>query len=74
MATRDIYETGFDEDIQTNSSTNPCPECDGRVTTNAVETICEDCGLIIDENNESTMALNGELTIKTSESGRALHH
>jgi len=49
MATRDIYETGFDEDIQTNSSTNPCPECDGRVTTNAVETICEDCGLIIDE-------------------------
>jgi len=25
MATRDIYETGFDEDVQTNSSTNPCP-------------------------------------------------
>jgi len=49
MATRDIYETGFDEDVQTNSSTNPCPECDGRVTTNSVETICEDCGLVIDE-------------------------
>jgi len=49
MATRDIYETGFDEDVQTNSSTNPCPECDGRVTTNAIETICEDCGLVIDE-------------------------
>jgi len=30
-------------------STNPCPECDGRVTTNSVETICEDCGLVIDE-------------------------
>jgi len=50
MATaRHIYETGFDEDVQTNSSTNPCPECDGRVTTNSVETICEDCGLVIDE-------------------------
>jgi len=49
MATRDIYETSFDEDVQTNSSTNPCPECDGRVTTNSVETICEDCGLVIDE-------------------------
>jgi len=23
--------------------------CDGRVTTNAIETICEDCGLVIDE-------------------------
>jgi transcription initiation factor TFIIB len=49
MATRDIYETSFDEDVQTNSSTNSCPECDGRVATNAVETICEDCGLVIDE-------------------------
>ena len=49
MATREIYETGFDEDVQTNSSTNLCPECDGRVTTNSVETICEDCGLVIDE-------------------------
>jgi transcription initiation factor TFIIB len=49
MATRDIYETTFDENVQTNSSTNTCPECDGRVTTNAVETTCEDCGLVIDE-------------------------
>jgi transcription initiation factor TFIIB len=49
MATRDIYETSFDEDVQTNSSTNPCPECDGRVTTNSVETICEDCGFVINE-------------------------
>jgi hypothetical protein len=49
MATRDIYETGFDEDIRTESSANQCPECDGRVTTNAVETVCEDCGLVIDE-------------------------
>lgn len=49
MATREIYETGFDEDVQTNTSTNPCPECDGQVTTNSVETICEDCGLVINE-------------------------
>jgi transcription initiation factor TFIIB len=49
MATRDIYESGFDEDVRTESSANPCPECDGRVATNAVETVCEDCGLVIDE-------------------------
>ena len=49
MATRNIYESGFDEDVRTESSANQCPECDGRVTTNAVETVCEDCGLVIDE-------------------------
>ncbi len=49
MATRDIYESGFDEDVRTESSANQCPECDGRVTTNAVETVCADCGLVIDE-------------------------
>ena len=49
MATRDIYETSFDEDVRTESSANQCPECDGRVTTNAVETVCEDCGLVVDE-------------------------
>ena len=49
MAIRDIYETTFDEDVQIDSSANQCPECDGRVTTNAVETVCEECGLVIDE-------------------------
>lgn len=49
MAIRDIYETGFDEDVQTDSSTNRCPECDGHVTTNVKETVCEDCGLVIQE-------------------------
>jgi transcription initiation factor TFIIB len=49
MAIRDIYETGFDEDVQTESSANQCPECEGRVTTNVVETVCEDCGLVIDD-------------------------
>lgn len=49
MAISDIYETGFDEDVQTNSSANHCPECNGRITTNAVETVCEECGLVVDE-------------------------
>ncbi|MFD1648000.1 transcription initiation factor IIB family protein [Haloarchaeobius litoreus] len=48
MATRDIYETGFDEDVRTESSANQCPECDGHVTTNAVETVCEHCDPVID--------------------------
>ena len=47
MATRDIYETDFDEDIQTDASANQCPECDGRVITNTKETVCKDCGLVI---------------------------
>jgi transcription initiation factor TFIIB len=49
MATSEIYETTFDEDVQTDSSAKQCPECDGRVTTNTVETVCEDCGLVVDE-------------------------
>lgn len=49
MATRDIYETAFDEDVQTETESNQCPECSGRVTTNAIETVCEDCGLVVDE-------------------------
>jgi len=49
MATRDIYETSFDEDVHTESSANQCPECDGHVTTNVKETVCEDCGLVIEE-------------------------
>lgn len=47
MATRYIYETGFDEDVL--SDNTPYPECDEQVRTNTVETICEDCGLVIDE-------------------------
>ena len=49
MTIRDIYETAFDEDLHTDAESTRCPECDGRVTTNAVETVCEDCGLVIDE-------------------------
>lgn len=49
MVTRDIYETSFDEDVQTDAESNQCPECDGHVITNIKETVCEDCGLVIDE-------------------------
>nr|WP_233340601.1 transcription initiation factor IIB family protein [Haloprofundus sp. MHR1] len=49
MATRNIYETAFDEDVQHKSSSSNCPECSGHVATNAVETACEDCGLVIDD-------------------------
>jgi hypothetical protein len=49
MAIRDSYERGFDEDIQTESSANQCPEYGGHVTTNIKETVCEDCGFVIEE-------------------------
>lgn len=48
MASRDIYERTFGEDVQADASTNQCPECGGHVTTNAVETVCEDCGIVLD--------------------------
>jgi len=49
MAISEIYQKTFDEDVQIDQQASPCPECNGRVTTNAVETVCEDCGLVIDE-------------------------
>ncbi|MFC7205255.1 transcription initiation factor IIB family protein [Haloferax namakaokahaiae] len=48
MATRDIYESGFDEDVPA-STNNTCPDCGGCVRTNTLETLCEECGLVIDE-------------------------
>jgi len=72
MATRDIYETTFDEDVQAGSSANQCPECNGRVTTNAVETVCEECGLVVDE-QRIDHGLNGERSTRTNVNGR-VHH
>jgi len=46
--TSEAYERGFDEDVEQNDA-NTCPECGGRVTTNVDETVCDDCGLVIDE-------------------------
>lgn len=48
MASRDIYQSTFDEDVQ-QATQNTCPECTGRVTTNIHETVCDDCGLVLDE-------------------------
>ena len=49
MAIREIYETTFDEDVQSGTEQNQCPECGGCVSTNSVETVCEGCGLVIEE-------------------------
>ncbi|QKY20547.1 transcription initiation factor IIB family protein [Halolamina sp. CBA1230] len=48
MPTSNIYDRGFDEDVQ-RGVTKPCPECGGEVRTNTAETVCEDCGLIIND-------------------------
>ncbi|QOS13423.1 transcription initiation factor IIB [Haloferax sp. Atlit-6N] len=48
MATRDIYESGFDEDELANTN-NACPDCGGDVSTNTAETVCDDCGLVLSE-------------------------
>jgi transcription initiation factor TFIIB len=48
MASRNIYEQTFDEDVQQNEH-NTCPECGGRVTSNTHETVCDDCGLVVED-------------------------
>jgi len=48
MATSDSYDHRFDEDVPSGSTTG-CPDCGGRVRTNSIETVCEDCGLVLHE-------------------------
>ncbi|WP_222913464.1 transcription initiation factor IIB family protein [Natrinema sp. SYSU A 869] len=48
MATRDIYTTAFDEDVQTTAT--DCPDCDGNIRQTDRQMICEDCGLILENN------------------------
>jgi len=48
MGSSDTYQRQFDEDVQQNEH-NSCPECGGRVTTNISETVCDDCGLVIED-------------------------
>ncbi|TMT81830.1 transcription initiation factor TFB [Haloterrigena sp. H1] len=62
MIFREIYQTTFDEDVQPNSSTSLCPNCNGRVITNAVETRCEDCGLLIEPQHYQTQ--KGSITLR----------
>lgn len=68
MAARDIdiYEIGSDEDIRAESNVNKYRKCVGQATTNAVETVCLDCGFVIHEQRTS-MALKGKLIIKANE-------
>jgi len=47
MATRDIYESGFDEDD--GSISGHCPECEGTVLADGSEFACVECGLIVEE-------------------------
>mgnify|MGYP000439330777 FL=1 len=51
MATRDIYERRFDEEVPSDT-TSGCPECGGPLVTDEEhgETVCEDCGLVVEEN------------------------
>jgi transcription initiation factor TFIIB len=48
MATRDIYTDGFDEETTGELSAKNCPECSGTLVTNAGETRCGACGLVIE--------------------------
>lgn len=49
MASRDVYADGFDEQTANQPPTDDCPECDGTLRTEGGETICTECGLILDE-------------------------
>lgn len=47
MASRDIYERGFDED-DGRTIAAACPECDSALETDGGETSCTVCGLIVE--------------------------
>lgn len=45
MALREVYETTFDEDVL---PTTDCSDCGANVRTSGCETICKDCGLVLE--------------------------
>lgn len=49
----DVYERQYDESTH-QTTANPCPECDGRVTMTVAETVCDDCGLVLAEQGVDT--------------------
>ncbi|MFB6202556.1 MAG: transcription initiation factor IIB family protein [Halorhabdus sp.] len=49
MATRDIYESGFDEESGKTITATECPECAGQLATEGGEIACVECGLIVNE-------------------------
>lgn len=81
MATSDSYDTGVDATL-VESNANHCPECDGRLTTNATETVCDECGLVVDahqidhgpewrsfDNGTSSTRTGGPLTVARHDLG-----
>jgi transcription initiation factor TFIIB len=75
MTIRNIDESGFDEAVRTNSSDNHCSECDGQITTNSVEIVCEDYGLVIEEeridHEPEWRAYDDDERERTGESGQS---
>jgi transcription initiation factor TFIIB len=50
MERLDTHARTFDEAVPTPDRTDTaCPECGGTVSTSELETVCVDCGLVIDE-------------------------
>ncbi|AXG08510.1 transcription initiation factor IIB [Haloplanus rubicundus] len=50
MSLRNVYERTFDEDVPAaERSSSGCPECGGLVHTNSIETVCDDCGLVLED-------------------------
>ena len=50
MSLRHAYARTFDEDVATaDQSSSGCPECGGIVHTNSIETVCDDCGLVLED-------------------------
>ncbi|WP_162991363.1 transcription initiation factor IIB [Halostella salina] len=54
MSLRDTYDSGFDEDPETErvpsaTTETTCPECTGTLVTTDGETACLECGLVTDE-------------------------
>jgi transcription initiation factor TFIIB len=50
MSLRDVYDRTFDEDVPgAERSSSGCPECGGLVHTNSIETVCDDCGLVLED-------------------------
>jgi transcription initiation factor TFIIB len=53
MQRTDVYERRYDESTE-QTDANTCPECDGRVTMNTAETVCDDCGLVLADQQVDT--------------------
>ncbi|MDF9745930.1 TFIIB-type zinc ribbon-containing protein [Natrinema salsiterrestre] len=71
MAARDVYTTAFDENVQT--TTTACPDCGGSVRQADRETTCEDCGLVLEENQLDRGPIGDGVTGRYRRNGLAHH-